>query len=91
MYNNNLLNYCMGTRIIIDYDKVIKTQRRKHKKKRINKKWLKRYGYKVDIHKSCLEDGKIVKIPDGLIMNQRTYNLLKLGLLNQKGEKENAN
>ena len=34
----------------IEYGKII--QARKHKKKRINKKWLKRYGYKTVMVKS---------------------------------------
>ena len=88
MLSNVLNNYLTGVPIIIDYDRVIKTQRRKHKKKRINKKWLKRYGYKVEIYKSYLKDGQVVNTPNGLFMNQRTYNLIKLGLSNQKGEKE---
>jgi hypothetical protein len=88
MLSNVLNNYLTGVPIIIDYDRVIKTQRRKHKKKRINKKWLKRYGYKVEIYKSYLKDGQVVNTPNGLFMNQRTYDLIKLGLLNQKGEKE---
>lgn len=39
--------YLNGKRIIIT-DMITKdVQARKHRKKRINKKWLKRYGYKI--------------------------------------------
>lgn len=39
-------------------------QRRKHKKKRINKKWLKKYGYKILVYR---KDGwKIKSYADGM-------------------------
>jgi len=34
-----------GLNIVESIGMVIKTQKRKHHKKRINKKWLKKYGY----------------------------------------------
>ena len=54
-------------------------QARKHKKRRINKKWLKRYGYKEiqNKNKTYMIDGK-------LYMTQRCYNKMKKIL-----EKEN--
>ena len=30
--------------------KIIATQRRKHKKRRINKKWKKKYGFRYDLY-----------------------------------------
>ncbi len=36
-------------------------QRRRHRKRRINKKWLKRYGYKT-----VLDDEKIIRVGDRL-------------------------
>ena len=81
---DSLLNYYAGTPIIIDYDKVIKTQKRRHKKKRINKKWLKRYGYDVNIRKSSLKDGQVIYTLTGLFMNERTYKMVKLGLLKKE-------
>lgn len=36
-------------------------QRRTHRKRRINKKWLKRYGYKT-----VLDDEKIIRVGDRL-------------------------
>ena len=55
----------------ITYVKVV--QARKHRKKRINKKWLKRYGYK-----------QIYVISKGWKMNMRTdgtYEFVKNGVL----------
>ena len=40
----NYLDYFMGVSIIIQWEHEVGDQKRKHKKKRINKKWLKRYG-----------------------------------------------
>lgn len=75
---NSILNYYAGTPIIIDYDKVIKTQKRKHKKKRINKKWLKRYGYDTYVRKAVLKDGQIVYADGKIFMNEKTYHTLEL-------------
>ena len=53
----------------IQYSKVVPV--RKHKKKRINKKWLKRYGYKEVVIKSkgwkinCRIDGTVEFVKDG--------------------------
>lgn len=53
-----------------------KTQNRTHKKKRINKKWAKRYGY---TDSNVLEDGKIIQFGNMLCMNQKTHeSLLKM-------------
>ena len=84
---SNLLNYCSGTPIIIDHDKVIKTQKRRHKKKRINKKWLKRYGYDITIQKSSLEDGQVISTLQGLMMNEKTYHMLEINLWARGGNK----
>lgn len=51
-------------------------QCRKHKKKRINKKWRKRYGV---IELNSMPHGKIVIMDNGVIwMTKRTYQELKL-------------
>lgn len=47
-------------------------QRRKHRKKRINKKWLKRYGFK-----SVPDNDKVVIFEDILIMTQKCYERLE--------------
>ena len=47
-------------------------QRRKHKKRRINKKWLKRYGYK------CVpDDDKIIMSNNKLFMTKGAYERVK--------------
>lgn len=48
-------------------------QVRKHKKKRINKKWLKRYGTYCEM----LNPGEVVRVDGKLLMSRRTYNKLK--------------
>lgn len=51
-----------------------KIQVRKHKKRRINKKWAKRYGYK----NSCpLKFGECVIIGDKMYMNQETFDVVR--------------
>lgn len=56
-------------------------QVRKHKKKRINKKWLKRYGTYCEM----LDPGEVVLVDGQLLMSKRTYNKLK-----QMKRKENG-
>jgi hypothetical protein len=51
-----------------------KYQRRKHRKKRINKKWQKRYGF-VEYH--MMPDGKVMLIDGVLWMNEKTLMGLK--------------
>lgn len=51
-----------------------KIQVRKHKKRRINKKWAKRYGYK----NSCpLKFGECVVIGDKMYMSQETFDVVR--------------
>ena len=50
-------------------------QKRKHKKRRINKKWLKRYGYK------CVPDNdKIIVFNNKLFMTKGAYERVKKGI-----------
>lgn len=62
-----------GTPIIIAWEHDLGDNRRKHKKKRINKKWRKRYGaYNTGLRPLA------VRIIDGKIyMSRRTYTILK--------------
>lgn len=47
--------------------------RRTHRKKRINKKWFKRYGIT-----GILEPGQIIMLANGYVcMSKRSYNQLK--------------
>ena len=50
-------------------------QRRTHKKRRINKKWLKRYGYK------CVPDNdKMIAFNNKLFMTKGAYEKVKKGI-----------
>ena len=50
-------------------------QRRKHHKKRINKKWLKRYGV---IELNNMPHGEVVMMDNGVVwMTKRTFESLK--------------
>ena len=60
-----------GMPIIIDGMKV---QRRKHRKKRINKKWAKRYGFH---YYSNLKNGDTVIFNGKIYMNHWTYEQLR--------------
>lgn len=65
-----------GANIIVVPDNL--RQNRTHKRKRINKKWAKRYGFS---RYNALEDGKIVQsvLDKTFYMNPRTYDgLLRL-------------
>ena len=50
-------------------------QKQKHKKRRINKKWLKRYGYK------CVpDDDKMIVFNNKLFMTKGAYEKVKKGI-----------
>jgi uncharacterized protein (DUF779 family) len=50
-------------------------QRRKHKKKRINKKWQKRYGM---VELNSMPHGKVIMTDNGVLwMTKKTYQELK--------------
>lgn len=51
-----------------------KRQNRRHKKKRINKKWAKRYGYTTY---NSIEDEKVITMNGRIFVNPRTYYKLK--------------
>ena len=59
----------------IQYIKIV--QVRKHKKKRINKKWAKRYGFTIS---ETLKDGETYMMDGKLHMNQHTYTQLKTSI-----------
>lgn len=71
------MNSYNGFPIIVIADKII--QNKKHKKKRINKKWKKRYGFTV--LKSPIEDGQVLMTQSGLYVNDKTYLRLKTKLI----------
>ena len=72
-----LINHFSGTPIIIV--PTIKIQNRTHKKKRINKKWVKRYGFTIY---ERLKNGETYMMDGKLYMNQHTYEILKKNLEN---------
>lgn len=49
-------------RFTLEYKKEVLVPRRTHKKKRIRKKWLKRYGYKTDIKPAKFENVSIREV-----------------------------
>lgn len=65
-------NY-LGMQVVITDAITKKVRRRTHKKKRIDKKWLKRYGYtEVQDH------SKILVVGNTLYMSKRNYDKLKV-------------
>ena len=70
-------DYLYGTPIIIVPTR--KIQNRTHKKKRINKKWAKRYGFTIS---ETLKNGETYMMDGKLYMNQHTYEILKKNLEN---------
>ena len=63
------IDYYNGIPVIV----IPKIQIRKHRKKRINKKWAKRYGF----YRNRMEDGEIVMVFGKLIMNSKTFEDIK--------------
>ena len=65
----------LGMEIVIAECLTKDIQRRTHKKRRINKKWLKRYGYK------CVPDNdKMIVFNNKLFMTKGTYEKVKKGI-----------
>lgn len=77
----SILRNLNGLYIIVVPDSL--RQNRTHKRKRINKKWAKRYGFS---RYNTLEDGKVVQsvLDKTLYMNPRTYDDLQVGLMEGK-------
>ena len=59
--------YFMGFRLVETTAITKEVQRRTHRKKRINKKWAKRYGYKT-----VLDDGRIIQCGNCLYATPNT-------------------
>lgn len=65
----------LGMEIVITECLTKDIQRRTHKKRRINKKWLKRYGYK------CVPDNdKMIVFNNKLFMTKGAYKKVKKGI-----------
>lgn len=76
---NHIENYC-GMNVVITDAITKKVRRRTHKKKRIDKKWLKRYGYK-----EVQDHSKILTVGNTLYMSKRNYDRLKT-VISKMGE-----
>ena len=59
--------YFNGFRLIETTAITKQVQRRTHRKRRINKKWAKRYGYKT-----VLDDGRIIQYGDCILATPNT-------------------
>lgn len=70
--NNGIFGTYTGIPIIVIPDK--KKQNRAHRKKRINKKWAKRYGYTVH---NLFKDDEVITMEGNMYMNPRTYYKMK--------------
>ena len=70
--NNGRFAKYTGIPIIVVPDS--KKQNRTHRKKRINKKWAKRYGYTTY---NFIEDEKVITMNGSMYVNPRTYYKLK--------------
>lgn len=64
--------YLNGKRVFITNMITKDMQARKHRKKRINKKWLKQYG-----HKAVSDDAKVYMTNDAIFMTRRCFKRLK--------------
>lgn len=74
---------CFNGMPIVITDYITKTVRKRtHKKKRIDKKWLKKYGYK-----EAQDESKIYMIDGKLFMSQKCYDKIQKGMKNEKKEK----
>lgn len=70
--NNDMFANYSGISIIVVPDK--KKQNRTHRKRKINKKWAKRYGYTLY---NSIEDEKVIMMNGSMYVNPRTYYKLK--------------
>lgn len=74
--NDNELSKYFGTKIIIKWKHEIGDPKRKHKKKRIAKKWLKRYGVWEEWEGACPK-GQVIYVDGTLFVSRRIYIWMK--------------
>ena len=71
---------CFNGMPIVITDYITKTVRKRtHKKKRIDKKWLKKYGYT-----EVQDESKIYMFDDKLFMSKKCYDKLLKGMKNER-------
>lgn len=68
-----------GIPIVIDNCITKHVRYRRHKKRRIDKKWLKKYGYK-----EVQDDSKMYMFDGKLLMSQKCFDKLKKQYLDRK-------
>lgn len=68
--------FFFGIEIIIQWEHEVGDQKRKHKKKRINKKWLKRYGVWEEWEGACPK-GQAIFTDNTLFISRKMYKMLK--------------
>ena len=77
-----LIDYFNSVPIVITDAITKKVRYRTHRKKRIDKKWLKRYGYK-----EVIDHSSILVINDTLYMSHKMYDRLQEELA-KRGDKQ---
>lgn len=70
---NGIWSSYTGIPIIVT-DKI--KQKRIHRKKRINKKWAKRYGF-IENNYPYIEDDKAIMFKGQILMNEKTFEIKK--------------
>ena len=78
---NNMLGYPI-------YIATRSRQKRTHHKKRINKKWAKRYGF---VEYNFMPHDQIMEMNGCLYMTKQTFEKLKKGVLNERFNKSRSN
>ena len=74
-------DYFNGMPIIITDAITKKVRCRTHRKKRVDKKWLKRYGYK-----ELPDDSKILVVGNTIYMSKKNYDRLAMELAKTGGK-----
>ena len=74
-------DYFNGMPIVITDAITKKVRCRTHRKKRVDKKWLKRYGYK-----ELPDDSKILVVGNTLYMSKKNYDRLVMELAKTGGK-----
>lgn len=74
---NNNLDCFIGISIIVKWEHEIGEPKRKHKKKRINKKWLKRYGVWSEAEGACPKNQPAIFVDNTLFLSRKMYKILK--------------
>ena len=77
----NPIDYISGIQVVITDSITKNVRKRTHRKKRIDKKWEKRYGYK-----SVIDDGKCAMFNGTIYMSQKCFEKVKSRLESEEHE-----